>query len=81
MIVTRLGDPCSTQSIQVGGGHVHMCKALAQAYPNLQFIAQGSPSVIESTWAPDVSITSKIRFMEHGFFAEKPIKDTDLYLL
>ncbi|KAK8092053.1 sterigmatocystin 8-O-methyltransferase [Apiospora hydei] len=73
--------------VDVGGSTGHSCIALAQAYPNLRFIVQDLPEVVEG--GPKIladvpnaaSIADRIRYQSHSFFEPNPVVGADFYLL
>ncbi|KAK6851733.1 S-adenosyl-L-methionine-dependent methyltransferase [Apiospora arundinis] len=72
--------------VDVGGSTGHSCIALAQAYPDLQFVVQDLPEVVEGgpkilAGVPDASITSRIQYQAHSFFEPNPVVGADFYLL
>ena len=59
--------------------------ALAEAFPNLNFIVQDLPDTIESS-RPDMtslppSIAARVSYQHHNFFTPQPLKDVDVFLL
>ncbi|KAK8848902.1 bikaverin cluster-O-methyltransferase [Apiospora arundinis] len=72
--------------VDVGGSTGHSCIALTQAYPDLQFVVQDLPEVVEGgpkilAGVPDASITSRIQYQAHSFFEPNPVVGADFYLL
>ena len=71
--------------VDVGGGHGQTCVALAEKYQDLSFVVQDLPNVIQSRSSGGETegegVGERIRFMEHDFFVEQPVRDADVYLL
>lgn len=66
--------------VDVGGPRGFQCVAIAQSCPNLQFVVQDLPDMIDS--AKDelpAFVESRIKFMKHDFFTEQPVS-ADIYL-
>ncbi|GIJ99609.1 hypothetical protein Aspvir_003610 [Aspergillus viridinutans] len=68
--------------VDVGGSSGHASIALAETYPQLRFIVQDLPMVIETSQSqvPD-AVRSRITFQSHDFFTPQPVRDADVYLL
>lgn len=66
--------------VDVGGSHGLVSIDIAKEYPDLHFVVQDLPKVIEDvkTKAP-AEVTDRVRFMAHDFFTEQPVKDADIY--
>lgn len=71
----------------MGGSTGHVSVALAEAFPDLQFLVQDLPMVIresverlaERKLPP--AITARIRFEGHSFFTVQPVQAASVYLL
>lgn len=81
----------SSLVVDVGGSKGHVSLHLARKYPDLKFIVQDLPEVIDG--AADqllsltqdkkdaVAISDRIEFVPHDMFIEQPVKNADVYLL
>ncbi|KAI9696300.1 MAG: hypothetical protein M1820_008223 [Bogoriella megaspora] len=62
--------------VDVGGSTGHTCAAIAKIAPDLHFVVQDLPQVIENR--PELmrnyDVASRIEFMSHDFFKEQPVK-------
>ncbi|KAH3906782.1 elsinochrome C biosynthesis cluster protein B elcB [Parastagonospora nodorum] len=72
--------------IDVGGSGGHGSRALASAFPGLNFVVQDLPDTIENAKAALNTDESKlhadrVRFMSHDFFTPQPVVDGDIYFL
>lgn len=68
--------------VDVGGSLGHTSVAIAEKSPELTFVVQDLPEVVEQGRAKIAGKPSdKLEFMAHDFFKEQPIKDADIYLL
>jgi 6-hydroxytryprostatin B O-methyltransferase len=72
----------------VGGSSGHGCIALAQSFPDLDFIVQDLAKVVEKgenelRKRDDVSdqVKSRIRFKPFNFFESQPESDADIYIM
>lgn len=66
--------------VDVGGSRGFQCVAIAQSFPDLQFVVQDLPHMIngaKDTLSSDFE--SRINFIEHEFFTEQPVS-ADIYL-
>jgi chemotaxis methyl-accepting protein methylase len=64
----------------VGGSFGFICVALAKKYPQLNFVVQDVPKVVEgglSRIPPEFG--DRIKFQAHDFYTEQPVKDADVY--
>jgi hypothetical protein len=66
--------------VDLGGGIGTVSKALAKAFPLLEFVVQDRAEVIAEAVVEDPEIQDRVRFMAHDIFAEQPYKDADVYL-
>ena len=68
--------------VDVGGSLGHTSLAIAEKNPQIDFVIQDLPEVVEQGRAkvPDAA-SQKLEFVAHDFFQEQPIKDADIYLL
>jgi SAM-dependent methyltransferase len=66
--------------VDVGGSHGLVCIALAKEFPDLQFVVQDLPKVIEDakTKSP-ADLSNRVTFQAHDFFEEQPVKNADIY--
>jgi 6-hydroxytryprostatin B O-methyltransferase len=68
--------------VDVGGSLGHASLAVAERYPDISFVVQDLPEVVEQGKAKTSdAATEKLEFMPHDFFTEQPVKDADIYLL
>lgn len=74
--------------VDVGGGVGQMSLALARHFPNLRFVVQDRPPVVEqgrTIWAeqgpPGVLTSGRARLDPHDFFTPQPVKGAAVYLL
>ncbi|KZT63929.1 S-adenosyl-L-methionine-dependent methyltransferase [Daedalea quercina L-15889] len=76
--------------VDVGGGGIllgGMSLELAKRYPDLKFVLQDRPPVIEKAKAvwrrelPGAIESQRIVFMEHDFFKEQPVKGAEVYFM
>ncbi|KIW08972.1 uncharacterized protein PV09_00881 [Verruconis gallopava] len=76
------GSLGAAKVVDVGGSLGHASLAVVDKYPDLNFVVQDLPEVVEQGRAkmPDSS-AKKLEFMGHDFFNEQPIKDADVFLL
>lgn len=68
--------------VDIGGSHGSLSVAIAQQFPLLRCIVQDRPQVI--SFGQDSlpsNLQGRVRFVEHDFFEEQPIKDADVYIL
>jgi trans-aconitate methyltransferase len=66
--------------VDIGGSHGLVCIALAKEFPDLQFVAQDLPKVIEDAKTqPPAALSHRVTFQAHDFFEEQPVKNTDVY--
>lgn len=72
---------------QVGGSTGHASIALARKFPDLSFVVEDLPGVVEGGPAYLESqddaqeLAPRITYKPHNFFEPQPIKDADIYLL
>jgi hypothetical protein len=66
--------------VDVGGSHGLVSIDIAKEFPDLRFIVQDLPKVIEDakTKVP-AELADRVTFMAHDFFTEQPVKDADIY--
>lgn len=66
--------------VDVGGSHGLVSQDLARAFPNLRFVVQDLPKVVEDakTKLP-AEFADRLTFMAHDMFTEQPIKGADVY--
>ena len=66
--------------VDVGGSRGFQSVAIAQSFPDLQFVVQDLPDMIEGAVKElPTDVDSRIKFMEHDFFTEQPVS-ADVYL-
>ena len=65
--------------VDIGGGIGTASKALAKAFPSLNLIVEDQPAVVVNAKVEDPDIKDRIKFLEHDFFQEQPVKDADVY--
>ncbi|KAK4149314.1 S-adenosyl-L-methionine-dependent methyltransferase [Chaetomidium leptoderma] len=69
----------------IGGSIGHTCVALAKAFPDLEFIVQDIPHVVEEGIKVvrennGASIAARIGFQAYDFFEKQPVQGADVYL-
>ncbi|KAI1039955.1 hypothetical protein LB505_006053 [Fusarium chuoi] len=72
--------------VDIGGNIGHSCVKLAEAFPDLNFIIQDIPHVVEEGAKVikennEASIANRIQFQEYDFFQKQPVVGADIYLL
>ncbi|KAM5343387.1 hypothetical protein ACJ41O_011924 [Fusarium nematophilum] len=72
--------------VDVGGSTGHSSVALANCFPQLDFIVQDLASVVPGgeqyvASLADASLAERIKFQPHNFFEPQPITGADVYLL
>ncbi|CAF9907146.1 MAG: hypothetical protein ALECFALPRED_003076 [Alectoria fallacina] len=76
---SSIGDGRGT-IVDVGGSRGFQCVAIAQSFPDLHFVVQDLPDMIDGAKnALPTNVESRISFMEHDFFTEQPVS-ADIYL-
>lgn len=66
--------------VDVGGSRGFQCVAIAQNFPDLHFVVQDLPDMIDGAkYTLPANVESRIRFMNHDFFTEQPVS-ADIYL-
>lgn len=67
--------------VDVGGSNGAVGRAIADAHPDLNFIVQDRPEVIEDAAKSELPphLADRITFMAHDFFTEQPVA-ADVYL-
>ena len=88
-VQARVGENTSKHNLAIAGaaciGGVSL--TLAQRFPDLHFIVQDRPFVIqqaEEVWArevPGALASGRLRLMTHNFFEEQPVKSADVYVM
>ncbi|PQE29668.1 O-methyltransferase family 2 protein [Rutstroemia sp. NJR-2017a BBW] len=62
------------------GGHGTVSQYLARETKDLEFIIQDLPGTVEAGRKTlPVDLKSRVRFMEHDFFTEQPVREADVY--
>lgn len=64
--------------VDIGGGHGQASIAVSRKFPELNFIVQDLPNVVQSAPGPP-DAPSTVQFVEHDFFTEQST-EADLYL-
>ncbi|KAG9235075.1 putative O-methyltransferase [Amylocarpus encephaloides] len=68
--------------VDIGGAGGSVSKEIARYLPEIKCIVQDTPAVVQSSKVPeDLQKGERLRFMEHDFFKEQPVKGADIYLL
>ena len=72
--------------VDVGGSHGSQSLALASAFPNLSCVVQDRAEVVQRAQQTDLATLSakgkgRVKFMEHDFFEEQPVKGAAVYVL
>ncbi|KAG9230931.1 putative O-methyltransferase [Amylocarpus encephaloides] len=68
--------------VDIGGGQGSTCVDILEKYPEIKCTVQDTPEVIaESQGKITAKISENLVFMEHDFFTEQPVKNSDVYLL
>ncbi len=78
-------DSADIGSQQIGGNAGHSCVALAKSFPDIEFIVQDTPQVVEDGSKAvrennDTDISSRITFQAYDFFTKQPVKGAEVYL-
>ncbi|TGO58900.1 hypothetical protein BCON_0050g00320 [Botryotinia convoluta] len=69
-----------TKVVDVGGAQGHISIELAQTYPNLKFVLQDLPDVVERIEKTlPKNVKDRIEIMGHDFFIDQPVQ-ADAYL-
>jgi hypothetical protein len=68
--------------VDVGGSVGHVSCELARAYPEMTFVVQDLPELVEpfAKTCP-AELKSRVSFVAHDFFEEQPVKGADVYFL
>jgi hypothetical protein len=66
--------------VDVGGGMGSASKSLASAFPELSFVVEDQPDVIANA-AVEPDLKGRVKFIEHDFFTEQPVKNADIYFI
>ncbi|PQE07738.1 O-methyltransferase family 2 protein [Rutstroemia sp. NJR-2017a BVV2] len=66
--------------VDVGGGHGTVSQYLARETKHVEFVIQDLPGTVEAgrKILPE-DLRSRVRFMEHDFFTEQPVRGADVY--
>ncbi|KAB8237685.1 O-methyltransferase-domain-containing protein [Aspergillus alliaceus] len=78
-------DWASLGKAKIGGNIGHSCVTLAKAFPDLEFIVQDIPHVVEEGIKVirennEASIADRIKFQEYDFFQKEPVQGAEVYL-
>ena len=66
--------------VDIGGGHGTVSQALSRATRHMQFVVQDLPGTVrDGRNALAKVFEGRVRFVEHDFFSEQPIRDADVY--
>jgi hypothetical protein len=67
--------------VDLGGSHGLVSIDIAKEFPDLRFIVQDLPKVIEDAKTKEMpaEVADRVTFMAHNFFTEQPVKDADIY--
>ena len=67
--------------IDIGGSKGTICIEIAKSAPNLHFIVQDLPEMVQGAGAGvPADLKPRIEFMAHDMFTEQPVRDADVYL-
>ena len=68
--------------VDLGGSHGQLCIAVAESFPNLKFIVQELPRMVQSVDKSAIpsTVADRIEFMEHDFFTPQSVK-ANVYVL
>ena len=75
-----IGNGSDGVFVDVGGSHGFVSIELAKRFPPVNCIVQDRPEVIKNATIP-LPLVDRVKFMEHDFFTEQPIKGADVYFL
>lgn len=68
--------------VDVGGSQGAYSIPIVQKFPELSCVVQDLPNVVSGAGKSVPSeLTEKVKFMDHDFFQEQPVKNADAYLL
>lgn len=72
--------------VDVGGSRGHCCLLVARASPNLKFIVQDLPQIIEQAKNPATTLIpedlrDRIEFVAHDFYKPNPVRGAAVYFL
>ena len=68
--------------VDIGGSHGSFSIAIAQSYPDLNFVVQDQAAVAREGRAKLPShLANRVSFMAHDIFNEQPVLDADVYML
>ena len=73
-------DAAAGVFVDIGGSHGFVPVELAQRYPNMRFVVQDLPKLVQSAPQPihpDPKVAARITFQAHDFFTEQPVKGAD----
>ena len=74
------GSLAKATVVDVGGGHGPVSIGLAEAFPDLKFIVQDLPSVLEGAPASlPAALKGRVSFMAYNFLEEQPFKGAEVY--
>jgi hypothetical protein len=68
--------------VDVGGSHGNVSIDIAKRFPDLHFIVQDLPGVVQDAQAKvPADLADRVTFMAHDFFTEQPVKQAKVYYL
>ncbi|KAK4548666.1 hypothetical protein LTR36_009577 [Oleoguttula mirabilis] len=75
--------PANSTVVDVGGSRGHVSQHLAQKFPQLSFIVQDLPEVIEGAKdkLPETVDKGRVDFIAHDMFTAQPVQGAAVYLL
>ena len=75
------GSLGKTTVVDVGGGIGTVSKALAKAFPLLNFVVEDRADVLVRAEVEDPELEDRIRFLEHDIYQPQPIEDAAVYFI
>ncbi|KIK62690.1 hypothetical protein GYMLUDRAFT_41605 [Collybiopsis luxurians FD-317 M1] len=79
--------PKNALIVDVGGGIGSISLEIARSNPDLRFLIQEKPAVVQEGikyWEkelPDALPTGRVSFAEHDFFTPQPVKNADVFMV
>lgn len=67
--------------VDVGGGTGGVAVEIARMLPRVRCVVQDLPDVVAGAEVPEDLGEGRVRFMQHDFFEEQPVRGADVYLL
>lgn len=75
------------KDLKLGGGHGHVCAAIAKKHTRLRFVVQDLPQIVaagrqnlSTTTMGDANVAARISFMEHDFLTPQTVLDADVFI-